>query len=240
LLHPTTRKSQAAETWKSLDPFGWSTALLHLVRAFQPEEGSSFFELCTEFISKLACCEVPDSVAFVFTTGSLIALNKDSEKVLKTRIAEGKQPRERPINQGTMFLKLAFELALRSPAACEAAEALMPIQQGLGSKRGMELIAHACTGFYQAGYAILKKDASNGFQEISRAKMHRAVARRCPSLLPLFQKYYQHDSIGLYNTGDVLESLKAVEWVANYLASVSTSQYTMPMSPSKSSWRPHP
>ena len=129
----------------------------------------------------LACCEVPDSIAFVYTTGSLIALNKDSEAVRKKRTAEGKQPRERPINQGTMFLKLAFELALRSPAASEAAASLLPIQQGLGSKRGMELISHSCTGFYEAGYAILKKDATNGFQEI----FARENAPCCGSQVPL-------------------------------------------------------
>lgn len=32
--------------------------------------------------------------------------------------------------------------------------------------------------------------------------MLRAVARRCPSLLSLFQKYYGHHSIGFYSTGD--------------------------------------
>jgi hypothetical protein len=189
------------ETWKSLDPFGWSTALLHLIRAFKPEEGPSFFDLTSEFVAKLANCQVPDSVAFIFTTGSLIALNKDPENVRLQRLRDGLKPRERPINQGTMFLKLAFDLALRSRKAQEAADALLPIQQGLGAKRGMELISHTCAAFYKDGYAILKKDATNGFQEIKRAKMHRAVERRCPSLLGLFQKYYSHESIGFYNTG---------------------------------------
>ena len=177
-----------SETWKSLNPFGWSTALLHLIRAFKPEEGPSIFDLSADFISKLANCEIPDSVAFIDTTGSLLALNKDSEPVRRKRIVDGLPPRERPINQGTMFLKLAFDLALRSREAQEAAKSLEPIQQGVGSERGMELIAHSCTAFYTKGYAILKKDATNGFQEIKRAKMHRAIERRCPSLLGLFQK----------------------------------------------------
>jgi hypothetical protein len=151
----------SAETWKSLDPFGWSTALLHLIRSFKPEEGPSFFDLTAEFIAKLANCQVPDSVAFIFTTGSLIALNKDPEHVRLKRVKDGLRPRERPINQGTMFLKVAFDLALRSKAAQKTAESLLPIQQGLGSKRGMELIAHACSAFYKEGYAILKKDATH-------------------------------------------------------------------------------
>ena len=101
-----------SETWKSLNPFGWSTALLHQIRAFKPEEGPSIFDLSADFISKLTNCKIPDSV--VFTTGSSLALNKDSEPVRRKRIVDGLPPRERPINQGTMFLKLAFDLALRS------------------------------------------------------------------------------------------------------------------------------
>jgi hypothetical protein len=125
-----------SETWKSLDPFGWSTALLHLIRAFKPEEGSSFFDLVAEFVSKLANCEIPDHVAFVVTTGSLIALNKDADAVRRKRVADGLQLRERPINQGTLFLKLAFDLALRSREAQEAAKSLEPMQQGIGILRG--------------------------------------------------------------------------------------------------------
>ena len=90
-----------SETWKSLDPFGWSTALLHLIRAFVPETGPSFFDLISELIAKLANCDIPDSVAFVFTTGALVALNKDPESVRIKRLEDGLKPRERPINQGT-------------------------------------------------------------------------------------------------------------------------------------------
>ena len=203
--------SNCAETWKSLDPFGWSTALLHLIRAYEPEEGRSFFHLAADFVSKLANCEVSDSVAFVFTSGSLIALNKDPEKVRQKRIEDGLKPRERPINQGTMFLKLAFDLALRSPEAKEAAKKLEPIQQGVGAERGMEKIAHTCAAYYKKGYAILKLDATNGFQEIKRSKMHRAVQSRCPSLLPLFQKYYMRPSIGFYNTGETVKTVSIRE-----------------------------
>ena len=200
-----------SETWKSLDPFGWSTALLHLVRGITSEEGPSFFDLCADFISKLANCDVPDTVAFVFTTGSLVALNKDADDIRRKRVEDGLRPRERPINQGTMFLKLAFDLALRSRQAQDAVKELLPIQQGVGAPRGMELISHACSSFYKQGYAVLKMDATNGFQELQRAKMHRAVERRCPSLMSLFQKYYYHDSIGLYNTGEAIKVVKIEE-----------------------------
>ena len=138
-------------------------------------------------------------------------MNKDSETVRRQRAEDGLRPRERPINQGTMFLKLAFDLALRSRAAQEAVKDLLPIQQGVGSPRGMELIAHSCSAFYKKGYAILKMDATNGFQEVQRAKMHLAIERRCPSLMSLFQKYYYHDSIGLCNAGDEIKVVKIEE-----------------------------
>ena len=96
-------------------------------------------------------------------------------------------------------LKLAFDVALHSEDAEHAARKLQPIQQGLGAKRGMEVVAHLCNLLYSDGYAILKLDATNGFQEIKRASLHEAVSRRCPSLLPLFQKYYTKESLCFFN-----------------------------------------
>jgi hypothetical protein len=87
---------------------------------------------------------VPDLVSFVLTTGSLLALYKEPTEIREERVKKGTPPKERPINQGTMLLKLAFDLALRSDQAQEAVERLLPIQQGIGAKRGMELIAHTC------------------------------------------------------------------------------------------------
>lgn len=80
---------------------------------------------------------------------------------------------------------------------------LLPI---LGSKIGMEIIAHSVAAYYKKGYAILKMDATNGFQEVLHAKMHRAVERRCPS-----QKYYSGESIGLYTVGDLIKVIKICE-----------------------------
>ena len=114
---------------------------------------------------------------------ALFGLNKDDEETQDVRREKGLPPRERPINQGSLILKLAFELALHSPKAQTVAKALEPIQQGVGAKRGMEMIAHVCNALYSEGYAILKMDATNGFQEIKRSSLHHAVERKCPSLL---------------------------------------------------------
>ena len=134
----------------------------------------------------------------------MIGLNKDDEEAREERMKKGLKPRVRPINQGSLFLKLAFDFALHSPPAREAAKALQPIQQGIGAKRGMEVMAHVCSALYGDGYAILKLDASNGFQEVKRASMHRAMFQRCPSLLSLFQKYYTKNSICFFENGSRL------------------------------------
>jgi len=100
---------------------------------------------------------------------------------------------------------------LHSPAAQEAVKALRPIQQGVGAPRGMEVIAHVCSALYEQGYAILKMDATNGFQEIKRASLHRAVLRRCPSLLSLFKKYYTKESLCFFDMESEVRLLLAHE-----------------------------
>ena len=54
-------------------------------------------------------------------------------------------------------------------------------------------------------------DAMNGFQEIKRSSMHRAVLRRCPSLLSLFKKYYTKESLCFFNMDSEVRLLKAHE-----------------------------
>jgi hypothetical protein len=167
--------------------------------------------LFSSLVSKVIDAGVSDLVAFVLSAGSIIGLNKDDAETQTKRLEQGLEPRERPINQGSLILKLAFDLALHSPAAQAAAKVLRPIQQGVGAPRGMEVIAHVCTALYDQGYAILKMDATNGFQEIKRASMHRAVLRRCPSLLSLFQKYYTKESLCFFNMEREVRLLHASE-----------------------------
>ena len=162
--------------------------MLHLVRNATDPSGQSFFSFYSTLVSHVVSADVSDLVAFVLSSGSMIGLTKDDEETQDVRREKGLPPRERPINQGSLILKLAFELALHSPKAQAVAKALEPIQQGVGAKRGMEMIAHVCNALYSEGYAILKMDATNGFQEIKRSSLHHAVERKCPSLLSLLKK----------------------------------------------------
>ena len=199
------------ERWDTPDPYGWNTAMLHLIRNVSDFPGRSFFYYYSTLISDLVETNVSDLVAFALSSGSIIGLNKDDEETQAIRLAKGLLPRERPINQGSLLLKLAFDLALHSPEAILAAESLKPIQQGVGAKRGMEMIAHVCNALYSEGYAILKMDATNGFQEIKRSSLHRAVMKRCPSLLSLFKKYYTKESTCFFNMESEIRLLTASE-----------------------------
>ena len=199
------------EHWSTPDPYGWNTAMLHLVRNATDPSGQSFFSFYSTLVSHVVSADVSDLVAFVLSSGSIIGLNKDDEETQDVRREKGLPPRERPINQGSLILKLAFELALHSPEAQAVAKALEPIQQGVGAKRGMEMIAHVCNALYSEGYAILKMDATNGFQEIKRSSLHHAVARKCPSLLSLFKKYYTKEATCFFNMEGEIKLLTASE-----------------------------
>ena len=201
---------QCSERWDSLDPYGWNTSLLHLIRG-APRSPDSFFTLYCALISRLVDADVSDLTSFALTGGTIFGLNKDSEEVQELRLRNGQDPRERPINQGSLLLKLVFDLALHSPDAIGAAANLAPIQQGLGAKRGMEVIAHVCSTLYSEGFAILKLDATNGFQELKRSSLHQAVHRRCPSLLTLFQKYYTKESACFFDMEGEVRLLRADE-----------------------------
>ena len=202
---------RCGEAWVSLDPFGWSTALLHLVRAAGPvggEGGASFFGLFSGLVARVVCADVSSLVAFALSAGSVFALNKDPPEVRAERELKGLAPRERPINQGSLVLQLAFDLALSSKPARKALSELQPVQQGVGAPRGMELVSHTCSSFYdQGGYAILKADATNGFQEVKRASLHQAVLRRCPSL----QRYYTTESVCFYSVGGAVRLVRSQE-----------------------------
>ena len=64
---------------------------------------------------------------------------------------------------------------------------------------------------YAKGYAILKMDATNGFQEIKRSSLHQAVQKRFPSLLSLFKKYYTKESVCFFNLEHEIKLVRAME-----------------------------
>ena len=204
--------TKCTSSWQSGDPFGWNTALLHLIRVGpQSEEHLPFFDSYCALISRLLVADVSDLASYVLSGGSIFGLNKESEEARQAREQKGDSPKERPVNQGSLLLKLVFDLALHSPDAIGALADCAPIQMGVGAKRGMEVIAHLCHILYDQGFAILEMDASNGFQEITRASMHRSILKRCPSLLKLFQKYYTKESACFFNVDEEVKVISSCE-----------------------------
>jgi hypothetical protein len=199
------------ENWKSLDPYGWNTSLLHLIRDVARPPHVSFFTLFCNVLSQIVTGDVSDLVAFSLCAGSMIGLNKDDEETQDERLKRGLKARVRPINQGSLLLKLSFDIALRSHDGKEAAKKLLPVQQGIGAKRGMEMIAHVASSCFSKGFAILKLDASNGFQEIKRSKLHTSMQQRCPSLLKMFQKYYTKESMCFFEFNGDVKIIRATE-----------------------------
>ena len=140
-----------------------------------------------------AQCEMPTSDSFFTLFCNLVS------KVVRARVSDLVAF---ILSAGSIF---GLNKDEHSPDAQAAAFNLQPIQQGVGAPRGMEVISHVCSALYAKGYAILKLDATNGFQEIKRSSLHQAVLRRCPSLLSLFQKYYSKESCCFFDLeGEVL------------------------------------
>ena len=174
-----------------LDVFGWSPDLLRPVRA----DKAGLIKPLSKVIARIANANVPDLVGLVLTCGSLIGINKLPEEEQRQRAAEGKDPRVRPVNMGSLFLKWAFQLLLGSKKAKGAAEALRPIQCGLGTRRGPEAVAHIARSMWEKLSPSLITDFTNGFNDFLRQAMLDAVERRCPELTAAFNMYYARDSI---------------------------------------------
>jgi len=73
------------------------------------------------------------------------------------------------------------------------------------------MIAHVASACYSQGFAILKLDASNGFQEIKRAQLHDAMRRWCRSLLILFKRYYTKVATCFFELNGDVRMIQATE-----------------------------
>ncbi len=89
----------------------------------------------------------------------------------------------------------------RSPEARKAMEKFTLLQLGM-AKRGAEAYCHSLCALWENGFAILKTDFRNGFNEISRQAVLDAVQTRCPELTSRFNLFYTCESSFLFSVGD--------------------------------------
>jgi hypothetical protein len=187
---------QAASTDRSaIGFFGWGASMLFHLRGMKGER--TFFHQFARLITTIANAQLHDVFGFVLSCGSLFALNKLTEPEQEARIAQGLDPKLRPVNVGTAFLKWAFKLALRTDAALEAIAAMSPIQMGLKAKHGVAAVVHLFRALREKGWSISLSDFENGFNQFYRQKMLEAVKKRCPQLMGLFLKFYALKSMCL-------------------------------------------
>ena len=195
------------------DCFGWSACLLYPLRGKKKlGRHIPFIHQVARLVARIASAAVPAILADILTCGNLFALHKLDAAEQAEAAALGLPPSLRPVNTGCNFLKWALQLAVRSPAARGAARAMEPLQSGL-AKRGPEAFCHSLRALREQGYAILKTDFINGFNELSRQAVLDAVQERCPQLTSLFNLFYTTDGACFYTVDGVVETIWSAEGV---------------------------
>jgi len=179
----------------SIDALGWSDDLVQLIASpkIPPEE--NLIDAIAEFFALLTSVTLHPSIALCWTTGSLTALNKISA-AQQSLLPE---PKLRPVNNGSLFLKRMFQTAIKTPSGTLATRCLTPIQLGLGVSAGPELAAHTARHKYNLGWAIATVDATNGFNNLKRQALFDAVARHWPEAISIFNNFYAVESPVFYS-----------------------------------------
>ena len=186
----------AATDQSSAGVFGWAAG--HLL----PMRGSKELGMRTTFINQtarltagLSNAQVPPICGYILTCGGIFALHKLNQEEQREREEDGSKAKLRPVNIGCSILKWAFKLVLKSPQARAAIARLAPLQMGLGSARGAEIVAHLFMALYEQGYIVLTTDFTNGFNAFLRQAILDAVQKRCPALTAMFNTFYALDSM---------------------------------------------
>jgi hypothetical protein len=124
----------------SMDFSGWNMDLLRPVRGRA--------DIMLALVQAIANCEVPLPVFWMITTGALIATHKLDEEEQDSRASRGLNPKLRPVNKSALLWKVATQVAIMHPEYSRAAEALQPLQLGLGAAFGMTRMAMSAQDFY--------------------------------------------------------------------------------------------
>jgi hypothetical protein len=175
----------AGNTDVCMDVFGWAPDLLLPVRADQ----AGLIKPLARLITLMANAEIPNAAGHLLASGSLYGLNKLPPAEQKERALNGLKHKLRPVNVGSMFLKVGFQLLLKTDQAMEAIQH-MDGQKSLCVPRGPEMVAHLARSMWEQGMPAVITDNSNGFNDFRRQAMLDAVHRRAPGLTKAFNLYY--------------------------------------------------
>ena len=175
---------------------GWRFQHLKLIM-----ECESTFKLLHEVCNSYLAGDIPNSVAEILSGAKLITLEKTNFDVCP----------------------IAIENCIRrlvSKAAClqikkSMAEYLSPHQYGVATPGGAEMMTHLIQICLQQhpDWVILKLDAKNAFNTVSRQVILTPVAEKFPQLFPLVSKCYLQPSLLTVKVGNYTSYVHSEEGV---------------------------
>jgi hypothetical protein len=195
------RLKRDAGSNKSIDNFGWAPDLLLPQRGHTLTLDSLSFQ-----VARLHCAiftsDLPIEGALLVTAGKSTSLFKDGPTKRKADAALGKPPRLRAVVSGTLILRTSLSEANKTPSGKRAHEELSKYNLALGVKSGPEKVAFSMRAAYAAGAVIGQGDFENGFGNIHRDAMLRAVGNIWPEATQAFQAFYGQASYVLLDHVD--------------------------------------
>ncbi len=182
----------AADSSIARDVYGWAPSLFYHIRGVT----GGFLHELANFIVLLTNrpLSFPQATSKILAAGYLTPLHKLPAFEQRDREMLQLPPKIRPINSGTLLAKVSLGAMLASPAAEAAVARTQPYQLSLGTKRGVEKLAHTCRAAYHKSYLIGRNDFANDFNSLSRQKMLDAQSTLFPEGSALMRFFYGDSS----------------------------------------------
>jgi hypothetical protein len=178
----------ASDRQAGIDVFGWSPGMLLSTRRFSGD--LTPLKAFARLLHILGSSHVPEAVAFLLTPGACTALNKIPEEENRMRKSQNLQPKIRPINNGSLFLKNVFRACNNSTSGKQAKRSCEPVQFGTGAKGGPTTMGLAASAAYKARKVIHTDDAQNAFNALRRSALLASTKEVWPEISPICNKYY--------------------------------------------------
>ena len=162
-------------------PSGWRMDWLGQTASGDPSfaaEAASAVDALFELCQSIVAGQVPLGVEVVLNSARLVAVSKSEVDV-------------RPIAVSCPLRRLIGS-ALNRQLRPEFVDHFAPLQLGVGTKGGLEVIIHSVRGLleHDPSLGVLRLDIRNAFNSVSRAAIRGQVEEHFPSLLPFFLLVY--------------------------------------------------
>ena len=151
--------------------------------------------------SDIASGSLPEEAISLFSASRLVALTKGFDDV-------------RPIAIGEVFRRITAKV-ICSEKQPEFHSFFCPIQHGVATEGGVELIVHQAQALIEQhpDWVILKSDIKNAFNSISRQHMLQKVCSHFPDVYPHAFNMYGHVSSLVYTKSHSTVILQSQEGI---------------------------